>query len=367
MADRITKNIDIKVGDEQLKLLNIQFKELVKQLNTIKLVLKDLFPESYKKAVRDTNAYMKQYKKNVDDATESIRKLNTATKDNEKTTNGKRLLKGIETVSNVAFGGKGNFLSRSYETLKSSLTSGDSKGSFFTKLGFEVLEKGFNVFRESIKVLNVNFLDLSKGVKDVISQFTNLKTGIATFSSESLITNASARETRMKYGLSSSQAFAFTQATSLLNINESDLPWMNAEQRSRLLEYMERYSEFYNKMENSGTLSSIQSMQLEFEELKQELAMEFLSWVAENKDTIMAVLKGTFEVVKAIGNVVIAILNAFNNIGNLFTPSVGNSTRVYINNTNNTTGVLQGANEINDSINNQWSTIAKQLTTAIKY
>jgi len=184
----------------------------------------------------------------------------------------------------------------------------------------------------------------------------------------------------MKYGLTSSQNYAFTQAKSMLGIQtDEDLMYMNASQRDRFLSYMERYSQWYDELESSGVLDSIQEMQLEFEELKQELAMEFLSWVANNKDTIMYCIKATFEFVKAIANFIMKIItliggstdydlyNSANASDKINNDSHNTSTNVTINanTTNNATGVL-GSQDALDSFNKEnWSQLAKQIVGVI--
>ena len=212
----------------------------------------------------------------------------------------------------------------------------------------------------------------------------DFRSGIATFATgTSLITNAAAREQQLKYGLSSSQNYAFTKAKEMLNIqSDEDLMYMNADQRERLLAYMEQYSRFYDELESSGTLQSIQEMQLEFQELKEELAMEFLSWVAENKETIMAVIKGGFEFIKFIANAIMAIINilTFGSQGKEYdlyskaSDEANNNTtdnskhtqiNMNINTTNNATGVLGSQEALDQYQEENWSKLAKQIVGAI--
>lgn len=145
----------------------------------------------------------------------------------------------------------------------------------------------------------------------VTKNLIDLKTGIATYSSSSLITNAAVRELRMQYGLSSSQAYGFQTASNLLGIkNEEDLMYMNSDQRELFLDYMRRYANWYDKMESSGVLRSVQEMQLEFEQFKLELSMDFLSWIANNKDTIITLMEGTMNILSLIGDAVASIANS---------------------------------------------------------
>ena len=223
--------------------------------------------------------------------------------------------------------------------------------------------------------------ELASGAAEAAKAMLDFKTGIATYSaSSSLITNAEAREQQLKYGLTAAQNYAFTQAKSMLNIqSDEDLMYMNAGQRDRLLSYMERYSDWYSELESSGVLASIQEMQLEFAELKQELAMEFLQWIAENKDAIMSVIKGMFEFLKVIANAVLSIMTLFggqsqdlyaaSDVSDRVTSNTNNSrttnVTVNANTTNNATGVL-GSQEAFDRFSDEnWSKLAKQVVEAV--
>lgn len=226
------------------------------------------------------------------------------------------------------------------------------------------------------------FKDLANGVMEAVSAMVDFRSGVATYStSTSLITNAEAREQQLKYGLSASSNYAFSRAKQMLNIqSDEDLMYMNSAQRDRFLSYMDRYSAWYDEMESSGILANIQEMQLEFQELKEELAMEFLSWVAENKETIMFVIKGTFELIKGIATAVAKILAFFGaKQQDLYSPadasdrvsaisnSNSNTTNVTINanTTNNATGVLGSQEALDRFQEENWSKLAKQIVGAV--
>lgn len=228
--------------------------------------------------------------------------------------------------------------------------------------------------------------DFAESVAGAVTAMLDFKSGIATYNtSSSLITNAAARESQLRYGLTASQNYGFIQAKSMLNIqSDEDLMYMNAEQRERLLAYMEHYSDWYDELQNSGVLQSIQEMQLEFEELRQEIAMEFLQWVAENKETIMVCIKGTFEFIKVVAKAVLGIIellskafggegssawdlydSASDNINNNNTNNKTTNINMNINNTNNATGVLGSQEALDKFQEENWSKLAKQVVTAI--
>lgn len=235
--------------------------------------------------------------------------------------------------------------------------------------------------RSAMNLATKPFKDLKEAVVSNVSAMLDFKNGVATFSTaSSLITNSAAREQQLKYGLSASQNYAFTQAKEMLGIQgDEDLMYMNAAQRERFLSYMQRYSTWYDELEASGVLASIQEMQLEFKEFKQELAMEFLQWVAQNKDTIMACLRGIFEFIKAIASAVMSIVTFFTGKQpDLYSPdsasdrvsSYSNQSKISnitmnINTTNNATGVLSSQEEFDRFSEENWSKLAKEVVGAI--
>lgn len=226
------------------------------------------------------------------------------------------------------------------------------------------------------------FKQLAEAITGAVKAMLEFKSGVATYNtSSSLITNAAAREQQIKYGLTSDKNYGFTRAKEMLNIqSDEDLMYMNKDQRDRLLQYMDRYSKWYSEIESSGVLASIQEMQLEFNELKEELAMDFLQWVAENKDTIMACIKGIFEFIKWIANLIVDIVQLFggktknydlydaakaSDTYNSNNNSKNTQINMNINTTNNATGVL-GSQDALDKFNEEnWSQLAKQVVGVI--
>lgn len=226
------------------------------------------------------------------------------------------------------------------------------------------------------------FKKLADKTMEAVTAMFNFSSGIATFAtSTSLVTNAAARESQLKYGLTEAQNYGFTKAKEMLNIqSDEDLMYMNSEQRERLLSYMENYTNWFDDMRNSGVLQNIQEMQLEFNELKEELAMEFLSWVAENKETLMTCIKGIFEVIKAIANFVMQIVTLFGGKGTNYdlynaasaSDNINNNNNskntqinMNINTTNNATGVLGSQEALNQFNEQNWEELSKQIVSAI--
>lgn len=171
----------------------------------------------------------------------------------------------------------------------------------------------FNSMLKSTTGMSLSIKDAFHDILQNAAAIIDTRSGMATYSmGTSLIMNSQARRTQLKYGLTSGQTYAFTQAAGLLGIQtDEDLAYMNPRQREALQTIMQKQEAWYSKLESSGVLENIQQMQLDFALFKQEMAVEFLDWVAKNKDTIMGVLKGMFNILKGIVQILSKVFSMF--------------------------------------------------------
>lgn len=322
MPNKVTKEIDIKFNNNDLKLLQVSFEQLNKTLFHIQDTLKYLFPKEYRLSLRDSALEFNNYKNAIDRAQGALKELN--------------------------------------EEEKKSVDDPKKKGSSIFKIsGQKLINDVVNIIIEPFKLL-------AKNVKDLTKDMLDLKSGIATWSNESLIFNRNMLDLRMKYGLSSGQAYGFSQASSLLNIKEEDLPYLSSSQRNKFLEYLQKYESFFNKMDQSGVLTNIQELKLEFSELKQNLAMEFLTWIANNKDEIMYTLKAIFNVVKTIAQFIMSIISLIghqNYDTDTYNNQVNKTSNVNLTINNSASGVQNTKDTFSQFANESWSELAKKIAT----
>ena len=173
---------------------------------------------------------------------------------------------------------------------------------------------------EKISGLSLDIKENFRNITDRSAQMLNPYTGAASFSANSLVVNAAARRTRLSYGMSSSQAWGFNQASTMFGVSgPEDLLYMTGTQRFAFTQYMQRQEQMFARLERSGVLESIQEMQLDFKLFKQELAMQFLEWVAQNKDLIIGVMKLALTFMKGV-------LTLLAKIGTLFGLDTSNNT-----------------------------------------
>ena len=225
-----------------------------------------------------------------------------------------------------------------------------------------------------------NFTAILEDVKKI----TDMYTGMATYATgTSLISNAAARQTQLQYGLTGGQAYAFDKTREMLGIrSDEDLLYMNQSQRAVFMQYMQRQEQLYAKLESSGALESIQRMQLEFSMFKQEMAADIMSFVADNKDTIIWVMKTSIVVLKGILQAIFKILSFFriSYSGNEYgmtssmlsdTVAAGSSTSVTNKNINmtahlNATGVLSSQEALQEYMRDALATEYRKTYEASK-
>lgn len=166
--------------------------------------------------------------------------------------------------------------------------------------------------KEANKILGL-FTSIWSGIVNNMKEMISEK-GVASYNmGTSLFTNSSARQMSMRYGLGAGQTYALDQTMKMLNMqSDEDLMYMNTAQKEKFNELMTKYSAWYDEMEASGFLQNVQEAQLELKMFKQEVAMKFMNWFAQNKDTIMTVVNGTLKVLEGIANTVFAVLKFMN-------------------------------------------------------
>lgn len=106
----------------------------------------------------------------------------------------------------------------------------------------------------------------------------------------SLMTDSEVRERKFTYGFSSAQAYGFDKALSMLNISEDDLMYMNPQQSEKFREAFTKYTDKYNQLADSGFFEKQLEYQIEMNEFKEDMKLEVVGFLMENKDLIKDVL-----------------------------------------------------------------------------
>ena len=252
-----------------------------------------------------------------------------------------------------------------------------------------VVAKGLKAIDKTFK----DMLGVSLGIKDNfnavvknVSSILNKDTGAATYAtSSSLITNVQARTQQMKYGLTDAQNYALKQTMTMLGMqSDEDLMYMNREQLRLFRSFMNKYSSWYNDMKSSGVLQKVQEFQLDFQMFRQELAMDFMQWFAENKDSILGALKTIAKVTMGIADALLKIFGgAASALSSLFGSTSGNlsasmsdysagrgsssvkNININVNQNNNATGVLSSQTALENFFNDQMSKLSQEWVAEI--
>lgn len=230
------------------------------------------------------------------------------------------------------------------------------KEGFITNLKFAsgvvtTLTKGFGKFNSTLYALTGISAKVSDVFKNIFVDMSDfIKAASTSDFGASLIASSSSRSQQLRYGLTGAQNFALSQTMSMLGMSgEEDLMYMNTGQRALFTNYMEKYINWYNEVSSSGVLQDIQLMQLDFKMFRQELALDLLNWISQNKDTIMDAVKATISAAKWIAEILLNIIKFFGNIG---TGLFGGSSSVSIDSANATMTsdrLLSGYSSTNNS------------------
>ena len=143
--------------------------------------------------------------------------------------------------------------------------------------------------------------DVWRNIKDIAKEaWTEIKNA-ATYSSSSLLFNREAVNTKLQYGLTDAQTYAFKNALEDANLNDlSDLALASNETIERFQERQDYYQEQYSKIQEQGILKTVQQFQVEFEDFNTGFKYEIMEFIANNKDTIMWSLETTAEALQYI-------------------------------------------------------------------
>ena len=234
-------------------------------------------------------------------------------------------------------------LTRQYIDLEKEMSEkdiSDLKHELLAKQLIGGVKKFYNVALKTFDVLGINIKNMFRDVINNIAENLS-RTGMASYdTTTSLFTNSEARSQAMKYGISSSTNWALTKTAGMLfggtgNLDEN-IAYMNPAQKEMFATLMSKYSSWYDQLQSTGVLQRIQEFQLDFAMLKEELAIDFMNWFAQNKEVVLGAITGTFSVIKAISSVIVGIANFLGGVKS--SDSVLNGSKaitVNISNTNN--------------------------------
>lgn len=190
----------------------------------------------------------------------------------------------------------------------------DESGGGFEGIGFksgslaESIRKGGKVGvaawgAQRLMQIGQAFLD---GLKNVMSDAMEEMKDVLTYSQ---LTDAQVREQAFTYGFSQSENYAFSQTMDLMGFSSfEDLYYMNSQQQAKFqekfLEYQERYAELYD----SGYFTDMQDFQWEMQEFKEDMTYEVMTWMMDNKETLMNLMEVVTELamftIEALGWIV---------------------------------------------------------------
>jgi hypothetical protein len=194
-------------------------------------------------------------------------------------------------------------------------------------------KKSFNLndfVNKQSKSIVANFsknfqVQMSAVIKKTASLFTetfknafNQLAELGTYSSgTTLLSNSTARNQQLVYGLSDSQNYAMTQAMNALNMSTEDLMWMNDAQAAEYSKLTSIFQEQYSELASSGVMQNVQEMQIDFALMKQQFQMTIYKFISDHQTEILSFMNLVGNVLSAMLSVVGKIADFLSNI-NLF-------------------------------------------------
>ena len=135
---------------------------------------------------------------------------------------------------------------------------------------------------------------LGKLLNDSFSELEN----ILDFSK---LSNETTRELMFGYGFSSSQAYGYSKAMSVLGFgSEEDLWYSTDQEKSQFIEAFIRYTEKYNELYDSGMFEKMQEYNVEMAEFKEDLKLEVVEFFMDNKDVIKSAMEALIHISEGI-------------------------------------------------------------------
>lgn len=145
--------------------------------------------------------------------------------------------------------------------------------------------------------------DFSKIVSDAIKE-------LSTVLDYSQLSSSNTRSLAFGYGFSSSEAYAWDKALKAVGLfSEEDLFYANQQEMSQFRKAFTKYSEQYTKLYDSGFFEELQNYQFEMRDFKNEMTLELMKFFVDNKDTIMAAMRGLIKLSEFVVNALGAILS----------------------------------------------------------
>lgn len=151
------------------------------------------------------------------------------------------------------------------------------------ELGGKAEKSDGNLFTQKLTDISGMFLSKLKGI------FTDAWDELSTLLNFSKLSNAETRNLAFSYGFSSSQAYGFTQAKSLLGVSsDEDIFYMNAQERQQFYDAFTKYTQKYDQLYESGFFKTLQDYQVEMQEFQLDMRLNVAEFFIDNKDAIKA-------------------------------------------------------------------------------
>lgn len=216
----------------------------------------------------------------------------------------------------------------------------------------------WNGFKTMIKNDAVNLVgSIVNSIKQLFKDAINEMSEMLDYSQ---LSSAHTRELAFGYGFSSSEAYGWDKAMSMLGFqSEEDLFYANTQELQQFREAFEKYSNYYNELYDSGFFEQLQEYQFEMQDFKNEVQMQIVQFFMDNKDTIMAAMRA----ILTIADSLLKFISLFTGTSSNYAASTSDIINQYTTtNSPSNTATLN----VTNTFNNADSSISSQMSNEVE-
>lgn len=178
--------------------------------------------------------------------------------------------------------------------------------------------------------------------------------------SYSKLSSANTRNLAFSYGFSASEAYGYEKARTILGFDSiEDLMYANEQETEQFTDMFRKYTDKYNHLYDQGFFNTLQRYQVEMADFQEELKMEVVTFLVDNKESIKNGMKAIMNIADFVAKIASFVLSPSSSdrvasVSDIVSNYVNKNTSVVIDNTFN-----------NVSKNDQrWLSNAGQMTYA---
>lgn len=190
------------------------------------------------------------------------------------------------------------------------------RGTAASKARFQLQKEKFALtWQDAAMKLGKKIYDTAKEyITQLYEDAKRMMSNLASYSSSSKVFSEQATNLRLTWGLDSKSAYALQNALEDVGLGSVDeyleKGWMlNEEQRNYLKEQLKLYEKNYE--ENEQIALEFQNFEVEWKQFKQELTVEFVHFLMENKELIKSSMKAMMQASEVLIEILATLVDMY--------------------------------------------------------